>query len=161
MLDLKMNKLKTTQSVFVSVLIGIMFVTVMPNAYSEYSNRMIPTIDSPYEISMQYQIRDKSQNLVCIVESSVTSFFDSSLTIKYLDSHPNHEMIEKNNRFMNYVLIKDSWRVGEGDSFLSAVKHIVKDVQSENLIPYFFANTNGCAIESGDMVTVYWKVFYL
>jgi len=58
-LDLKMNKLKITQSVFVSVLIGIMFVTVMPNAYSEYSNRMIPTIDSPYEISMQYQIRDK------------------------------------------------------------------------------------------------------
>ena len=85
MLGLKMNKLKLIKSVFFSALIGIIFVTVMPNAYSEYSNRMISTIDSPYEISMQYQIRDKSQNLVCIVESSVTSFFDSSLTIKYLD----------------------------------------------------------------------------
>ena len=156
-----MIKLKIIKSVFVSVLIGIMFATLLPNAYSEYSNRMISTIDSPYEISMQYQIRDKSQNLVCIVESSVTSFFDSSLTIKYLDSHPNREMIEKNNQFINYVLIKESWRVGEGDSFLSAVKHIVKDVQSGNLIPYFFANTNGCAVQLDDMVTVYWKVFYL
>ena len=61
MLDLKMNKLKIIKSVFFSVLIGIMFATVLPNAYSEYSNRMISTIDSPYEISMQYQIRDKSQ----------------------------------------------------------------------------------------------------
>ena len=35
-----MNKLKIIKSVFFSALIGIMFVTVMPNAYSEYSNRM-------------------------------------------------------------------------------------------------------------------------
>ena len=45
-----MNKLKIIKSVFVSVLIGIMFATLLPNAYSEYSNRMISTIDSPYEI---------------------------------------------------------------------------------------------------------------
>ena len=155
-----MNKLKILQSVFVSILIGIMFIIPI-NAYSEYSNRMISTIDSPYDNSMQYHIRDKSQNLVCIVESSVTSFYDSSLTDVYIKSHPNHKIIEKNNQLMNYVLIKDSWRVGEGDCFLSAVKHIMKDEKSGNLVPYFFANTNGCAIELGDTVTVYWKIFYL
>ena len=137
-----------------------MYILIPTNAYSEYSYRMIPTTDSNYEIFMQYQIRDKSQNLVCIVESSVTSFFDSPLTHEYLKSHPNHEIIEKNNQLLNYVVVKDSWRVGEGDSFLSAVKHIVKDDKSGNLISYFFANTNGCAIQAGDIVSVYWKIFY-
>jgi len=156
-----MNKLKIFQSTFFAILIGTISIFIPTNAYSDYSYRMIPTIDSNYEIFMQYQIRDKSQNLVCIIESSVTSFFDSPLTNEYLSSHTNHEKIEKDGIHLNYVLIKDSWRVGEGDSFLSAVKHIVKDEKSGNLIHYFFANTNGCAIQPGDMVTVYWKIFYL
>ena len=156
-----MNKLKIFQSTFFAILIGTISILIPTNAYSDYSYRMIPTIDSNYEIFMQYQIRDKSQNLVCIIESSVTSFFDSPLTNEYLSSHVSHETIEKDGIHLNYVLIKDSWRVGEGDSFLSAVKHIVKDEKSGNLIPYFFANTNGCAIQPGDMVTVYWKIFYL
>ena len=155
-----MNKLKILQSVFFATLIGTMSILIPTNAYSDYSYRMIPTADSNYEIFMQYQIRDQSQNLVCVVESSVTSFFDSPMTGEYLKSHPSHKTIEKNNQLLNYAVIKDSWGVGEGDSFLSAVKHIVKDEKSGNLIPYFFANTNGCAIEPGDMVTVYWKVFY-
>ena len=156
-----MNKLKIFQSTFFAILIGTISILIPTNAYSDYSYRMIPTTYSDYEIFMQYQIRDKSQNLVCIIESSVTSFFDSPLTNEYLSSHTNHEKIEKDGIHLNYVLIKDSWRVGEGDSFLSAVKHIVKDEKSGNLIPYFFANTNGCAIQPGDMVTVYWKIFYL
>jgi len=156
-----MNKLKMINSIFVAIVLTS-FVFVPVKSYSvEYSNQMISTNNSPYEISMQYQIRDKYQNLICVVESSVISFFDSNLTHEYLESHPNHELIKKNNQLVNYVHIKDSWRVGEGDSFLSAVKHIVKDGKSGNLIPYFFANANGCAVEPGDMVTVHWKVFYL
>ena len=142
-----MNRLKIFQSVFFATLIGTISILIPTNAYSDYSYRMIPTTDSNYEIFMQYQIRDKSQNLVCVVESSVTSFFDSPLTSEYLNSHPSHKTIEKDANLLNYVVIKDSWRVGEGDSFLSAVKYIVKDEKSGNLIPYFFANTNGCAIQ--------------
>ena len=155
-----MNKLKMINSILVAFVLTT-FVFMPINSYSvEYSNRMITTNDSPYDISMQYQIRDKHQNLICVVESSVTSFFDSNLTHEYLESYPTRELIKKNNQLVNYVHIKDLWRVGEGDSFLSAVKHIVKDERSGNLIPYFFANANGCAVEPGDMVTVHWKIFY-
>jgi len=155
-----MNKFKIFQSVFFAILIGTLSILIPTNAYSDYSYRMIPTTDSNYEIFMQYQIRDQSQNLVCVVQSSVTSFFDSPLTSEYLKSYSSYKTIEKDNQLLNYVVIKDSWRVGEGDSFLSAVKHIAKDEKSGNLIPYFFANTNGCAVQPGDMVTVYWKIFY-
>ena len=78
------------------------------------------------------------------------------------------ENLERQNRgsgtnvqSMNYVLIKDSWTQGEGDSFLSAVKHIIREETTGNLITYFFANANGCAVQPGDLVTVYWKVLYL
>ena len=66
-----MNKLKLINSILVAFVLTT-FVFVPINSYSvEYSNRMITTNDSPYDISMQYQIRDKHQNLICVVESSV------------------------------------------------------------------------------------------
>ena len=162
MLDLRMIKLKTFQFIIISVLIVTMLLVTPLNAYSiQYTQKMIPTTDSPFDISMQYQIRDSSKNLVCVVESDITSYYDSSLTRNYLDTHLNHKIIETNVQSMNYVLIKDSWTQGEGDSFLSAVKHIIREETTGNLITYFFANANGCAVQPGDLVTVYWKVLYL
>ena len=122
-----MINLKTYPLIAISILIGTMLLVTPLNAYSiQYSQRMIPSIDSPFDISMQYQIRDSSKNLVCVVESNITSYYDSSITRNYLDTHLNHKIIETNNQSMNYVLIKDSWTQGEGDSFLSAVKHIIR-----------------------------------
>jgi hypothetical protein len=157
-----MIKLKTFQLIMISIVIGTILLVTPLNAYSmQYTQKMITTIDSPYEIFMQYQIRDNSKNLICVVESNTTSYYDSTVTRNYLNAHLNHKIIEKNNQYLNYVLIKDSWTQGKGDSFLSAVKHTVLDETTENLITYFFANTNGCAVQTGDLVTVYWKVFYL
>ena len=162
MLDLKMIKLKLSKIIIISTAIGIMLLITPLDAYSmQYTQRMISSIDSSYNISMQYQIRDNSKNLVCVVGSDITSYYDSSITRNYLDNHLNHKIIEKNNQSFHYVLIKDSWTQGEGDSFLSAVKHIVREESTGNLITYFFANTNGCAVQSGDLVTVYWKISYL
>tara|TARA_B110000014_G_scaffold251240_1_gene228302 strand:+ start:101 stop:574 length:474 start_codon:yes stop_codon:yes gene_type:complete len=157
-----MINLKTYPLIAISILIGTMLLVTPLNAYSiQSTQRMISTIDSPYDILMQYQIRDSSKNLICVVESSIISYYDSSLTRNYLDNHTNHKIIEKNDQSMNYVLIKDSWTQGEGDSFLSAVKHIIREENTGSLITYFFANTNGCAVQPGDLVTVYWKILYL
>jgi len=157
-----MNNLKSRQTVIAILCISvIIFISPLVSYSEEYSHRIISTNDSPYDVSMQYQIRNSSGNLICVVESSATSYYDSPLTREYLNSHQTHKTIEKNNQTVNYVLIKDSWRVGEGDSFLSAVKHIVKDDIRGKLFSFFFATTNGCAVQPGDMVTVYWKVFYL
>jgi len=130
-------------------------------AYSDtYSNMIISTNNSPYDVSVQYQIHDASKNLVCVVESTKISYYDSIVTREYLDSHPSRTTIEQSNDLVNYVLIKDSWRQGEGDSFLSALKLMLEDYERGKLFSLFFATTNGCAVESGDFVTVYWKVFY-
>jgi len=156
-----MIKLISIQYSLVTIIITSMLLFVPLMSYSdEYTNEFIPSTNSPYDVSLQYQIRDNSQNLICIVESTVTNYFDSSKTREYLDTHPNHKSIEQNSHLINYVLIKDSWRVGQGDSFLSNVKHIIKDSETGYLIPYFFAATNGCAVQPGDMVTAYWKIFY-
>ena len=68
--------------------------------------------------------------------------------------------MEKNNELVNYVLIKDSYRQGEGDTFLSALRIVFVD-QIGQQFNLFFATTNGCAVEPGDMVTVYWKIYYV
>ncbi len=160
--DLKMNKLNSYPTVTTILIIcSILFFTPLLAYSDDFSYRIITTTDSPYDISMQYQIRDSSRNLICVVESSATSYYDSPITREYLNTHSNHKNIQKNNQNVNYVLIQDSWTQGEGDSFLSAVKHIIKDEKSGNLITYFFATTNGCAVEPGDMVIVHWKIFYL
>ena len=157
-----MNKLNfQTKLIGILTISSILFFTPIL-AYSDgYSNRIITTNGSPYDVSMQYQIRDSSKNLVCVVESTVTSYYDSAITHEYLDTHPNHKIIEKNNQTMNYVLIQDSWTQGKGDSFLSAVKHIVEDTSRGKLFSFFFATTNGCAVQPGDLVIVYWKILYL
>jgi hypothetical protein len=126
-----------------------------------YSRTTISTIDSPYEISLQYQIRDAANNLACVVESDKTQYYDSSLTPVYLDNHPSHKIIEKNNQMVHYVLLEDHWRVGPGDTFLSAVKHVFEDNERQRLLSFFFATTNGCSIQIGDTVTSYWKIYYL
>ena len=138
----------------------ILFFSPMIAHSDTYSNTIISTNNSPYDVSVQYQIRDASKNLVCVVESTKISYFDSIVTREYLDSHPSHTTIEQNNDLVNYVLIKDSWRQGEGDSFLSALKLMLEDYERGKLFSLFFATTNGCAVEPGDFVTVYWKVFY-
>ncbi len=161
MLDLKMIKLKSKQNLFVimTILCTLFFSPLI--AYSdEYSNRIISTNDSPYDVSLQYQIRDNSQNLVCVVESKKISYYDSSITRQFLDSHPNKITMEKNNELVNYVLVKDSYRQGEGDTFLSVLRIIFVD-QIGQQFNVFFATTNGCAVEPGDMVTVYWKIYYV
>ena len=146
------------------------FLTIMPiSAYVDlgpekdlhnYTQRTLSTIGSPYEIFVQYQIRDSANNLACIVESSRTQYYDSSLTTVYLDNHPSHKIIERNNQMMNYVLLEDYWRVGPGDTFLSALKHVFEDNHRDRLITFFYATTNGCSIEIGDTVTTYWKIYY-
>ena len=138
----------------------ILFFSPMVAHSDTYSNMIIPTNNSPYDVYVQYQIRDASKNLVCVVESTEISYYDSIVTREYLDSHPSRTTIEQSNQLVNYVLIKDSWRQGEGDSFLSALKLMLKDHERDMLFSLFFATTNGCAVEPGDFVTVYWKVFY-
>ncbi len=162
MLDLKMNKLNFQIHILsILVISSLLFLTPILAYSDEYSHRIIPTTDSPYDVLMQYQIRDSSGTLVCVVESTATSYFDSPITREYLDTHINHKIIEKNNQKVNYVLIQDSWTQGLGDSFLSAVKHIVEDNSRGKLFSFFFATTNGCAVQSGDQVIVYWKIFYM
>ena len=90
----------------ICVLIGTLSILIPTNAYSDYSYRMIPTTDSNYEIFMQYQIRDQSQNLVCVVQSSVTSFFDSPLTSEYLKSYSSYKTIEKDNETTSRTIIE-------------------------------------------------------
>ncbi len=161
MLDLRMNKLKYKKyAIVIPSIISVLFFSPMI-AYSDtYSNMVISTNNSSYDVSVQYQIHDASKNLVCVVESTKINYFDSVVTRQYLDSHSNRITVEKNNQLVNYVLIKDSWRQGEGDSFLSALKLMLEDYERGRLFTLFFATTNGCAVEPGDLVTVYWKIFY-
>ena len=151
---------KIKQNIIIIIFTSALFFSPTIAFSDSFSHRIISTNNSPYDISLQYHIRDKSDNLVCVVESKSISYFDSPITREYLNTHPNHKIIEKDDQSINYVLIKDSWRQGEGDSFLSAVKHIVEDHNRGKLFSFFFATTNGCAVQSGDMVTVYWKIFY-
>ena len=161
MLDLRMIKLKYKKYIVVILPITlILFFSPMVAHSDTYSNMIISTNNSPYDVSVQYQIRDSSKNLVCVVESTKISYFDSVVTREYLDSHPSRTTVEQSNDLVNYVLIKDSWRQGEGDSFLSALKLMLEDHERQRLFTLFFATTNGCAVEPGDFVTVYWKVFY-
>ena len=110
--------------------------------------------------NVQYQVRDISDGLICIVQSDTITIFDSKFTFDYLSTHPSRTTFENNSVLINYVPLKDSWNVGEGDSFLSALKYIITDPVTEKPYSLFFATTNGCAVQPGDKVTVLWEIVY-
>ena len=156
-----MIKLPNLQFILTMIMIFVIFSMTPVTVYSNEINEMISTIDSPYDVSLQYIVRDNQNTLVCVVESTVTKYYDSILTLDYLNAHQNHTTIQKNNQLFDYVIIKDSWRVGEGDSFLSTPKHVIRDMDSREFTIFFSARTNACAVQPGDIVTVYWKILYL
>ena len=94
MLDLRMIKLKYKKYIVVILPITLILFFSPIVAHSDtYSNMIISTKNSPYDVSVQYQIRDSSKNLVCVVESTKISYFDSVVTREYLDSHPSRTTI--------------------------------------------------------------------
>jgi len=110
--------------------------------------------------NIQYQIRDNSGGLICIVQSDNITVYDDKITFDYLYNHPSRSTFENNGSLFNYVLIKESWNVGGVDTFLSAVRHMLIDPDTENHHTIFFGTTNGCAIQPTDKVTVLWEVVF-
>ena len=110
--------------------------------------------------NVQYQIRDISGGLVCIVQSDTITIYDSKFTFDYLSSHPSHSTFENNGQTIYHVVLKDSWNVGEGDTFLSALRTTMYDPHDGKIIYNFFGTTNGCAVQPGDKVTTIWEIIY-
>ena len=169
-----MIKLKTLQISFTSITISFLLFFMPFESYSdnlddwgvpEYQ-QMHPQNSSFISefnfisANVQYQIRDISGGLVCIVQSDTITIYDSKFTFDYLSKHTSRTVFENNDQLINYVLLKDYWNVGVGDSFLSALKYIVTDPITEKPYSIFFATTNGCAVQPGDKVTVLWEVVF-
>tara|TARA_Y100000590_G_scaffold80043_1_gene88880 strand:- start:331 stop:849 length:519 start_codon:yes stop_codon:yes gene_type:complete len=111
--------------------------------------------------TVHYQVRDNNDGLICIVQSDNITIHDSSkLTFDYLSGHPSHSTFENNGQIINHVILQESWSVGEGDTFLSALRTTMFDPEDEKIIYNFFGTTNGCAVQPGDKVTVIWEIIY-
>jgi len=175
MLDLKMIKLKIFQIFLTAITISVLLFFIPFESHSDKINdwwgvpeyqRGIPSDDSFISkfnfisVTTHYQIRDNSGGLICIVQSDNVQIYDSKVTFDYLSSHPLRTTFENNGEIINYVPIKESWNVGEGDTFLSALKTTMFDPVEELELYSFFATTNGCAVQPGDKVTVIWEIIY-
>ena len=84
----------------------------------------------------------------------------SDVTFDYLSSHPSHFTFENYGQIIHYVTLQESFRVGEGDTFLSALRTTMFDHIDEKNIYTFFGTTNGCAVQPGDKVNVIWEIIY-
>jgi len=169
-----MIKLKILQISVTALTISILLFLIPFESYSdnlddwgvpEYQRMYPPNSSFISEFNfisanVQYQIKDISGGLVCIVQSDTITIYDSKFTFDYLSKHKSLTVFENNGVLINYVLLKDYWNVGEGDSFLSALKYIVTDPVTEQPYSLFFATTNGCAVQPGDKVTVFWEVVF-
>ena len=110
---------------------------------------------------LHYQIRDNSNALICIVQSDKISIHEhSKLTFDYLSGHPSHFTFENNDQIIHYVVLQESFAVGEGDTFLSALRTTMFDHVDQKTIYNFFATTNGCAVQPGDKVNAIWEIIY-
>jgi len=175
MLDLKMIKLKNFQICLTAITISVLLFFIPFDSHSdeitdwwgvpEYQE-MISLDDSFIfgfnfiNANLQYEVRNISGGLICIVQSDNIQIYNSDFTFDYLYNHPSRSTFENNGILINYVPLIDSWNVGEGDSFLSAVKYIVIDPETERPYSLFFSTTNGCAVQPGDKVTVSWEIVF-
>tara|TARA_Y100001960_G_C14260982_1_gene627478 strand:- start:99 stop:632 length:534 start_codon:yes stop_codon:yes gene_type:complete len=123
------------------------------NSFNSQSNFISGTI--------HYQIRDNSGGLICIVQSDNVTIHDySQITFDYLSGHPSHSTFNNDGQIIHHVILQESWNIGEGDPFLSALRTTMFDPQDEKTIYRFFATTNGCAIQPGDKVTTIWEIIF-
>ena len=170
-----MIKLKIFQIFLTAITISVLLFFIPFESHSDKINdwwgvpeyqRGIPSDDSFtskfnfISVTTHYQIRDNSGGLICIVQSDNVQIYDSKVTFDYLSSHPLRTTFENNGELINYVLIKESWNVGEGDTFLSALRNMIVDPKTEKPYSILFGTTNGCAIQPGDKVTVIWEIVY-
>ena len=169
-----MIKLKIFQIYFTAITISFLLFLIPFESYSDNLDewgvpeyQQIRSIDGSstsqfnfISVNLQYQIRDVSDGLICIVQSDNVSIYDSKITFDYISNHPLRSTFENNGSLINYVTIKNSWNVGEGDTFLSAIKHHIIDPITEKPYALFFATTNGCAVQPGDKVILFWEIVY-
>ena len=175
MLDLKMIKLKNFQISLTVITISLLLFFIPFESYSDKINEWwgVPEYQEMSSINdsfissfnfinanLQYEVRNISGGLICIVQSDNITIYDSNFTFDYLSNHPSRSTFQNNDVLINYVQLKDSWNVGEGDSFLSAIKYIVPHPTTEKPYSLFFATANGCAIQPGDKVTIFWEIVY-
>ena len=174
MLDLRMNKLKVYHISLMTIAISVLLFLIPFESHSdnlddwgvpEYQRMISPesSFNSGFNFlnaNVQYQVRDISGGLVCIIQSDNITIYDAQITFHYLSNHPSRTIFENNGEPINYVVIKESWNVGEGDTFLSALRNMLIDPETDQPYSIFFGTTNGCAIQPGDKVTVIWEVVY-
>ena len=176
MLDLKMIKLNKKILYATTVVLFSMLFFVPLISYSEQIDDLwdVPRIqqmiisDNSFNSesnfisgTVHYQIRDNSGGLICIVQSDSVTIHDySQLTFDYLSSHPSHSTFKNDGQIIHYVQLQESWNIGEGDTFLSALRTTMFDPEDEKTIYTFFGTTNGCAIQPGDKVTVIWEIIF-
>ena len=111
--------------------------------------------------TVHYQIRDNSDSLICIVQSDSVALHDySQVTFDYLSSHPSHYMFENDDQLIHYVILQESFTVGEGDTFLSALRTKMFDQVDQEIIYSFFGTTNGCAVQPSDKINAIWEIIY-
>ena len=123
------------------------------NSFNSESNFISGTV--------HYQIRDNSDGLICIIQSDNIRIHDySQLTFDYLSGHPSHSAFDNDGHIINHVILQESWNVGEGDTFLSALRTTLFDPRDEIIVYNFFGTTNGCAVQPGDKVTTIWEIVY-
>jgi len=175
MLDLRMNELSTIKITIIILTISISLFIIPFESHSEtirkgwdvpaYQN--MQSLDDSFNsglniisANLQYQIRDISGGLACVVQSDSITAYDAKLTLDYLSNHPLRTTFENNGKLFHYVPIKESWTVGEGDTFLSALRNMISHPDTKQPYSIFFATTNGCAIQPGDKVTVMWEIVY-
>ena len=171
---LKMIKLKIFQISLTTIMVSVLLFLIPFESYSDNlagwgvpEYQQMHSIDSSFisefnfiTANVQYEIRDISGGLVCIIQSDTITIYDSKFTFDYLSNHPSRTTFENNGGLINYVQLKNSWNVGLGDSFLSAIKYIVTDPVTEKPYSLFFATTNGCAVQPNDKVNVLWEIVY-
>ena len=150
--------------VFTIIAISSLLTITTSPSYSNPDESLIPSINSPYDISLQYQVRDELGSLVCVVQSNDINYYDSTSTQNYLDKHPNRETIKRNGQMLNSILIHDAWTISDTgfseESWLSSPKHAVVDESTGEITVYFQSITDACALTPGDMVITHWKIYY-
>lgn len=117
---------------------------------------LISTKDSKYYAYVQIQRRNSLGNLVAFIESDTVSYFRSSMTDEFLNSFPVKETLVRNDEtFELREFTKMLTDIEKAEHFVSKTK--LFDPNDKSII-FFSALHHGYTFESGDTITISWKI---
>jgi tetratricopeptide (TPR) repeat protein len=128
-----------------------------------FKSTLISVKDSPLTVYVEIEIRNSKKQLLVYAEFDDIKYSDLDLTDDYLNSLPVKEVIEKDGKQFDVLVVSDQFPQNEyavisTDSITSKLSATHYNPLDLGIFTIFYTNHDGIPVDKGDVYTSVWTI---